>query len=605
MPSISDEASSLGIHSQHKQFYAQLCSHYEKLAKKHDLDFFSLESIKIDLNLLNKSQRADYLRLRSIPIEETNKTLTIATADPKNQEAIKAFLGSNTNKHLKIVVTTMQDITDALAKRFAKEYTYDISYKLHDMDPKHSPNYTFSLAEKVVVISLFIVLTALAVIDFYPVVVYFILFLSTITLVLMIYKFYLSSISFKWKLNEKKTHELPEIYDSELPPYTILIPLFHETEAIIEQLVQAIKSIDYPVEKLDVKLLLECNDEETFNSIKQIDIPIYFQILQVPLGKPQTKPRACNYGLEFALGDYLVIYDAEDKPEVEQLKKAVQGFLMGNDKLVCLQAALNYYNRKDNVLTRLFTLEYSHWFDQLIPGLAFLDLPVPLGGTSNHFKTEFLRKIGGWAPSIGTEDAEIGVRLYRKGYRTQCIHSTTFEEASSTISNWFWQRVRWNKGYMQTFLVHMRDPIKFYKQIGARAFTSFILFVGGNVFISMANLLLWIFFITDMFEPRFKQVSYSYAIVINLAFTNFMIANIILAASQFAAAYKRKFMNIIGSSPLIPVYWALMSLAGYFAVYQLLVKPSYWYKTQHGDSPTFKKILEKVRKKNVSRRKTY
>ena len=241
-----------------------------------------------------------------------------------------------------------------------------------------------------------------------------------------------------------------------------------------------LKKMDYPQNKLDVVLLLEEDDTETLEAAKTHAPPINWRFLRIPNSIPKTKPKACNYGLFFARGKYLTIYDAEDIPEPDQLKKAVIAFKKAGNDFICFQAALNYFNRDENFLTKMFTLEYSYWFDYLLPGLYNLKLPIPLGGTSNHFDVEKLREIGAWDPFNTTEDADLGVRAFGRGYKVGVINSTTYEEANARVKNWIRQRSRWIKGYKQTFLVQARNPIKSFPAF-LKAMTAFFSWSGSGI----------------------------------------------------------------------------------------------------------------------------
>ena len=261
---------------------------------------------------------------------------------------------------------------------------------------------------------------------------------------------------------------LSKIDEENLPIYSILCPLYKEAK-VLPQFVEAIANIDWPDRKLDVLLLLEEDDRETINCVYKLNLPSYFRTLVVPDSLPKTKPKACNFGLGQARGEYIVVYDAEDKPDPLQLKKAYLAFQKLPGEVACLQSKLNYYNPNQNFLTRLFTAEYSLWFDIILPGLQSISTIIPLGGTSNHFKTNLLTKLNGWDPFNVTEDCDLGVRLFKKGYKTAIIDSTTYEEANSKVKGWIRQRSRWIKGYIQTYLVHTRDPIGFIRNHGIHA----------------------------------------------------------------------------------------------------------------------------------------
>jgi cellulose synthase/poly-beta-1,6-N-acetylglucosamine synthase-like glycosyltransferase len=279
-----------------------------------------------------------------------------------------------------------------------------------------------------------------------------------------------------------------------------------------------------------------------------------------------------------------VIYDAEDIPDSDQLKTAVVAFRKNPSDYVCFQAALNYFNAEENVLTRMFTLEYSYWFDYLIPGLDRLKLPIPLGGTSNHFDVAKLRVLGGWDPFNTTEDADLGIRATAEKFRVGFINSTTFEEANANLGNWIRQRSRWVKGYMQTFLVYWRHPLALIRAIGLRQFVAFNLFVGGTPLTFLAAPPLWALFVywlvtrSHAIEPLFPDT------VLYLALANLLLGNFLGIYLNMIAIYLRKNYQLMPYALLNPFYWILHSIASYKALGQLVTKPFYWEKTQHGIS---------------------
>lgn len=364
--------------------------------------------------------------------------------------------------------------------------------------------------------------------------------------------------------------------DAALPAVTILVPLFREADALAG-LAAALSRLDYPSEKLDIKLLFEERDCETIAEAHRLDLGRCFDFVIVPQGAPQTKPKACNFALPTARGDLLVIYDAEDEPESAQLRIAAETFANAGDDLACVQAQLNFYNADENWLTRLFTLEYCLWFDHLLPALDRLGAPVPLGGTSNIFRTEALIDVGGWDPHNVTEDADLGLRLARRGYRTAVIDATTYEEANCRLPNWLRQRSRWMKGFMQTWLVHRRGAAA----SGWRATLSIDLFVGGTVIAALVNPLLWIAsaaqWITGASASMVLPGPAGVIAASALAAGN--LALILLAA---AAPLRRRLGRLSPYALLMPIYWLMMSAAAYAALFQLVTRPHYWEKTEHG-----------------------
>ena len=306
----------------------------------------------------------------------------------------------------------------------------------------------------------------------------------------------------------------------------------------------------------------------------------------MPQGQPQTKPRALNYALPFAVGELLTIYDAEDIPEPDQLRKAAAAYAVGPKNLACLQASLTYYNPTQNWLTRQFSMEYASLFDVLLPALSRANLPLPLGGTSNHFRTEHLRDAGGWDAYNVTEDADLGLRLDRLGYYIHTLNSTTYEEAVSTPGNWLRQRSRWLKGWMQTWLVHMRKPFSTWRDMGTAGFIVFQVLMGGMVFSALVHpfFLGAVFYglTTGSIWPTQGSLAASAA---------FALQTVVLLLGYGVAMETARRASIIrglaGFNRYIwsmPLYWLLMSLAGWYAVWQLITAPFYWEKTVHGQN---------------------
>lgn len=379
----------------------------------------------------------------------------------------------------------------------------------------------------------------------------------------------------------------PALADADLPTVTVLLPVHDEADGLAN-LAAAIAALDYPRARLDIKLLVEEDDAATLAEARRLGLDEAYELVTVPCATPRTKPKACNVALPLARGDLIVIYDAEDEPEPDQLRKAAALFAVSDDRLVCAQAQLNYYNADQNWLTRLFALEYALWFDAYLPALEALKMPVPLGGTSNIFRTETLRRLGGWDPHNVTEDADLGLRLARRGYRTAILDSTTYEEANCRTGNWLRQRSRWMKGYMQTWLVHMRDPGGFIRATGWRGFLAMQLFIAGNVFSALINPLLWAVFAFWLAtrSPEVARLFPEPLMTLNLI--AFIVGNAFFIYLAVAAPLKRGWPELAPGALLAPAYWALTSLAAYKALWQLFTRPHFWEKTDHMLSPAAK-----------------
>ncbi len=417
--------------------------------------------------------------------------------------------------------------------------------------------------------------------------------LTAIILITFLSFVYFVDLVFSLRVLLKSLHNPPEIKisdeelqtlkDEDLPLYTILCPLYKEAK-ILPHFIGNIDRIDWPKEKLEVILLLEEDDKETISASQNIFIPSYIRTLIVPQSQPKTKPKACNYGLAYSQGEYLVIYDAEDEPDPLQLKKAYLAFKKLGDRVVCLQSKLNYYNTHHNVLTRLFTTEYSLWFDLILPGLQAAEAVIPLGGTSNHFKTEKLKELHGWDPFNVTEDCDLGARLFKNGYKTALLDSTTYEEANSRITSWIRQRSRWIKGYIQTYLVHMRDPIRFHKEFGLQALI-FQLVVGARMTFILINPILWAATISYFTLYKFvgPAIESLYPTpVFYIAVTSLVFGNFIYFYNYMMACAKKGQWSLVKWVFLIPIYWLITSIAAAVAFYQLIVAPHFWEKTEHG-----------------------
>jgi cellulose synthase/poly-beta-1,6-N-acetylglucosamine synthase-like glycosyltransferase len=242
----------------------------------------------------------------------------------------------------------------------------------------------------------------------------------------------------------------PPLPEADLPAYSLLVPLYREAE-VVPQLLAALARLDYPADRLQVLLLVEAEDQATLGALRSCKLPCGWSTVVVPPGAPLTKPRALTFALPLAVGTLLTVYDAEDLPEVDQLRRAAARFAARPD-LVCLQARLAIDNPEAGWLAALFAVEYAVLFDVVNPGLARLGLPLLLGGTSNHFRTADLRRVDGWDPWNVTEDADLGLRLARHGMKVGVIASTTQEEAPARLQAWLRQRRRWMKGWMRLWL---------------------------------------------------------------------------------------------------------------------------------------------------------
>jgi cellulose synthase/poly-beta-1,6-N-acetylglucosamine synthase-like glycosyltransferase len=330
-----------------------------------------------------------------------------------------------------------------------------------------------------------------------------------------------------------------------------------------------------------VKFVLEADDHETRRALARLDLGPPFAIIIAPPFGPRTKPKALNVALPFAQGTFIAVYDAEDIPEPGQLRRALDAFLAGDEQLACVQAALTIDNTRDGWLARMFTAGYAGQFDAFLPGLAALRLPFPLGGSSNHFRTAALRRAGGWDPYNVTEDADLGIRLYRLGYRSAMLSSATYEEAPTRFGSWLRQRTRWYKGWMQTWLVHMRRPGRLVRELTPAGAIAFQLFLACNVLAALVHP----FFLIALAAWLLGGHSLQTAIALEAApvFAATLVCGYLSTILLDVIGLRRRGL-LVHAWILIftPLHWLLLSLAAWRAVFQLLHDPQRWEKTEHG-----------------------
>lgn len=553
-------------------FYQVLAEHLEK-------PFVDLDKEPCDEVLLEREERHLYLEHQLIPWKKKDKTIVLAVCDITPE--LERWAEEKYGKY-DFVVTSPFDIYWTVQRCFAADDDEDARELLWNNAPQKSARQMF-FSSKVQCYAVAAAIMAIFVLFFH----------STVTgFFIAINSFYLATLLFKvmffctgyWSLqqkeaSEKRLHILDHIDDNELPIYTILVPLYKEKQRVIERLVSSLRGLDYPKSRLDVKLIVEEDDTEVIEAIKSLRCERYFEIIRVPYSLPRTKPKACNYALKFARGEYVTIYDAEDRPGSMQLRKVLQTFRQSPPDVVCVQAKLNYYNREENLLTRMFSIEYSSWFNFMLPGLELLRIPIPLGGTSNHFSVAKLRELHAWDPYNVTEDADLGIRLAQHGYRTAIVDSLTLEEAPVSLGGWMKQRSRWLKGYMQTYIVHMREPAELYRTIGMHGLLGFLFFVGAPTMV----------FLSAPIVMMLSFVAFSPLIALPDWFLWFALSNVCLGVlthimvALMVLRYER-WHDMLLYAFLFPFYWILHIAASFRALHQLITRPHFWDKTEHGVS---------------------
>jgi glycosyltransferase XagB len=573
--------------------HARRVDYYRAVADVYGLQFVNLLEQPVDPALTSVLDRAAYAELNIIPWRRVGGTLLLATTEVSASQIAWADAKFGADVY-DFVITSPFDILWQTQSLFREWDSFFAREALFSWKPEHSAKVTFDRSQKLATWAALAVLLAFLILA--PKITSVVLMSTATALYTLtfVFKFVLTWIGSSRQVDLViKPEEIASLDVRSLPIYTVLVPMYREAK-VLPLLVDALRRLDYPSSRLEVKLVLEEDDTETIEAAKALKLPGSFEIVRVPASQPKTKPKACNYALQFCRGEYITIYDAEDQPEPDQLKKAVLAFRHAPAELACVQARLNYFNRSENWLTQMFTLEYSQWFDFLLPGLDWLKVPIPLGGTSNHFKLDVLRQVGAWDPYNVTEDADLGIRLAQEGYSVGVINSTTYEEANGVLPSWVKQRSRWIKGYMQTWLVHMRHPFRLWQSLGTKGFLAFQFFIGAPPLTMLLNPILWVVTLLVWFTSTFDFGWLFPEPFGSLALFNLLLGNLFLIYFGVVAALKRRYYDLVPSGLLHPLYWVLHSVAAYKALWQLVYNPHYWEKTEHGTSTVTQQTLDKL-----------
>lgn len=384
----------------------------------------------------------------------------------------------------------------------------------------------------------------------------------------------------------RRPYNAPPLHDAHLPRYSVLIPLYKEGN-IVEALIARIRALAYPRDRIEVLFLVEEEDAETRAALARISLPNWMLVLPVPEGAPRTKPRALNAALPFCTGDLLVVFDAEDAPDPDQLLRAAALFSVASSDVACLQARLAIANPRDGFLTRRFAIEYAALFDCTKAGAARLGWAVPLGGSSNHFRLPVLRQIGGWDTWNVTEDADLGIRLARFGWLVEDLPSTTWEEAPRTLAGWMHQRARWMKGWMQTLMVQSRMPLQMISQLGFVR----MLIIASMGAATLLGALLYPAFLLAILTRLLSATPFAEGPGLLKVADILLVAGMVMAVTielvpSLVAIVRRRAYFLLPWLLLAPVSHMLVSWAAWRGLRELLRDPYHWNKTAHGEAHT-------------------
>ncbi len=543
------------------------------LARQFDTFQVDLAAQPPDAGLCRRMPADFWLRHRAIAWARRNGAVLIATADPAGFAALRDEL-SHLGEEFQPVIASEAEIQKATANVFSAQLTTRASARV---EPRFSCRTWAGMSRARLAV---ILAAAVAALLIAPAAVFGgLLLLAFGTLALFCSLRVMGGLA---RMASGRTAPDPDTR-IRLPRVSVMVPLFHERE-IAGALLKRLQRLTYPKALLDVILVLEEKDHITRETLARTALPHWIRVVEVPEDGPlTTKPRAMNYALDFCKGEIIGVWDAEDAPTADQIEQVVHRFAEVPPEVVCLQGILDFYNPRTNWRARCFTIEYASWFRVLLSGIARLRLVVPLGGTTLFFRRDVLEQLGGWDAHNVTEDADLGVRLCRAGYRTEIIDTATFEEANHRAWPWVRQRSRWLKGFMVTYLVHMRNPIGLLRDLGAWRFIGFQAFFLGTLGQFLLAPVLWSFWPMAFGLPHPAEAILPGGILEPM-FTLMIAAEVVNLCVGISAVWARERRFLLPWVPTMVLYYPLGTLAAYKALFELCWIPFYWDKTQHGQA---------------------
>lgn len=525
----------------------------------------------IDPNLCLKHSIIPWMRLGS--------TVILATSRPDRVDAMQAELPEEL-RHAPIAIAPQEQITGIVTKTHRSALLNLAETRVSDVESCRSWGKKLDAR---LWITLAILGSLLGAFLFAPKVITSILTLwALFTLIcagLLKYSAFFSQLHMKRQPEKTLPEDILQL--GKLPRISVLVPLFREKE-IASALIRRLSKLTYPKALLDVILVLEEHDDLTHETIARTDLPDWISVVEAPKGSGlTTKPRALNYALDFCRGEIIGIWDAEDAPAPDQLEKIAARFSTVPKDVVCLQGILDYYNPYDSWISRCFTIEYSTWFRVVLPGLSHMGLAIPLGGTTLFMRRDALEEVGGWDAHNVTEDADLGIRLARYGYRTELIETVTREEANYRPWPWVRQRSRWLKGYMVTYLVHMRNPWLLLKQLGWRQFLGVHAIFVTTLSQFLLAPLIWTFWMVPFGANHTlaNLMGEGAGWAVAGLFLSVFFADLLISLVAVSGQGRRRLMPFAAT---LWLYFPLATIAVYKGLFELVFRPFFWDKTEHG-----------------------
>lgn len=556
----------------------------EAVARQHGLNVVDLDQDPPDPGLTNLLAPEVWLRHRMLPWMQMGRSLVLATPRPDQIDLLRPLLPPHIDTVLAIVASeeqVLRCIAQSCASSLAHraEQRVAAQYSCRTWQTRGRPFFALTFVCLVALLAMIIAFPLLAA--------QLLCILAVLTLVPVAgLKFLAFAFQLFGRLHDPPPEQIKTAPTPPLPRISVLVPLFQERE-IAGALITRLRQVKYPPALLDILLVLEEKDTVTRAALKATQLPHWIRAISVPQsGQLTTKPRALNYALDFCKGDIIGVWDAEDAPAWDQLHHVAARFAEAPPEVACLQGVLDYYNPRSNWLARCFAIEYAGWWRVLLPGVARLGLVLPLGGTTLFFRRKALERLGAWDAHNVTEDADLGIRLARLGFRTELITTVTYEEANCRILPWIKQRSRWLKGFLVTWLVHMRHPRLLRSQLGWRRMLGVHTLMAGTVLQFLLAPVLWSFWLIafDLPHPMNTVMGAGWVgagVIKTLCAIALLseLGNIVISAAGVSGRRHRFLLPWIVT---MPFYFALGAAAALKAIYELLLNPYFWDKTQHG-----------------------
>jgi cellulose synthase/poly-beta-1,6-N-acetylglucosamine synthase-like glycosyltransferase len=548
------------------------------LARVHGAPILTLGDAPPDPRLANAIPRDVALRAEAVPCHDADGTISIATARPDLFDLVNE--GATTDTPPKLALATRADILDAQTKLWGAALAREAETRAPVALSCRTWRPDRVLAGVLALTAILLILEAL-----FPAQVVLVAF--GIAGLAFTANITLKGAAFLAMLLHPGAAQNPPSRRPDIAPHllrppvvSLLVPMFREPE-IAERLVTHLARMRYPPERLDILLLLEEDDACTARALSTADLPPNMRVITVPTGHPRTKPRALNYALPFARGEIIGIYDAEDRPDPNQVADIVRRYDEVPRDVACLQGRLDYYNTDHNLMARLFTIEYASWFRVLLPGVQRLGLFVPLGGTTLFLRRDALEEVGGWDAHNVTEDAELGLRLARAGYRAELVDTTTYEEATAAVGPWIRQRSRWLKGYIITWATAMRGPLSLWRDLGTWRFIGLQAQMLSAVLGFFLAPLLWSLVVVPFGVPHpltayLEPAQFAW---IGACMVLSFILSVAVSVHACRAAHLRRLRPL---APLVEFYYTLGTFAAWIGAFELMARPFFWAKTRHG-----------------------